>query len=512
MVDNEINDFMKGAIGSPNQNPSPFSLYLNRLGSSDVPRFGEGGIFDALSPGIDPSKYVENPDDPAQIADFIASFRKEERTSSRNPEGLTATQRMHELFPSIDPNIKPEERTGVWPHPKGSFTEGFDVTNWQNSQLGIDFLKALSHEGGRYPYEAGAGDPEAAQAVGLFKGLLGPTGGTIGAGITRHALDNLLTGAKVDPALLGMNVPPKRYFSSILTLGERGPVPRRNPSKDIRIGIFDNQKGGAMVAVAEGELLKKGTYGTKKAKGDVLKIGWVRPLYKHETDILNKIGIKATQEVEKVSQPGHYGRLPIGGKEFLQMTRKTQKQIPSMGGIAGFRVSGARRAHAREADDLEMLDQGERGSAAFGGKKGFQAVKRTGETPKEAFTRVWQETANLTGKKPAARQAAKKATGTYEKLPNIDHLTDRVLANLEKLDMYDLRALSKMSQSFRERIIALVNKNPETLQRIGRMSKQEEDVLVREGWPHAEPIETYRTTEISVPQTAEEFANQMGPW
>jgi len=78
--------------------------------------------------------------------------------------------------------------------------------------------------------------------------------------------------------------------------------------------------------------------------------------------------------------------------------------------------------------------------------------------------------------------------------------------------MYDLRALSKMSQSFRERIIALVNKNPETLQRIGRMSKQEEDVLVREGWPHAEPTETYRTTEISVPQTAEEFANQMGPW
>ena len=501
VLDNEINDFMKGAIGSPNQSPSPFSLYLNRLDSSDIPGFNQGGIFDLLSPGIDPSKYVEHP---SQIPDFIASFRKDERTSPQNPEGKSAEQRMLEVFPSIDPNIKPEERTGVWPHPKGSFTEGFDVTDWQNSQLGIDFLKALSHEGGKYPFEAGAGDPDAAQAVGLFKGIIAPTGGTIGLGITKAALDNLLTGAKVDPALLGMNVPPKRYFSSILTLGERG-LSTYHPSKDIRIGIFDKKLGGAMVAVAEGELLKKGTYGAKEAKGDVLKIGWVRPLDKHETDVLNKIGIKATQEVERVSQPGHYGRLPIGGKEFLQMTRKTQKQVPSMGGIAGFRVSGARKAHARERN------RGERGSAPFGGEKGFQAVKRTGETPKEAFTRVWQETAEPTGKKPAARQAAKEATGTYEKLPNIDHLTDRVLANLEKLDMHDLRALSKMSQSFRERIIALVNKNPETLQRIGRMSKQEE-AKMRSQSPHAEPIETYRTTEISVPQTAEAFANQMSPW
>ena len=100
MVDNEIKDFMKGAIGSPNQNPSPFSLYLNRLGSSDVPRFGEGGIFDALSPRIDPSKYVENPNDPAQIADFIASFRKEERTSSRNPEGLAKLSTRDRFFKS----------------------------------------------------------------------------------------------------------------------------------------------------------------------------------------------------------------------------------------------------------------------------------------------------------------------------------------------------------------------------------------------------------------------------
>ena len=345
-------------------------------------------------------------------------------------------------------------------------------------------------EGARHPLSA----------VEAFKGFVGPFGASIGAGITRHALDNLLTGAKVDLSLLGMNVPPKRYFTSILTLSERG-LYISQPSKDIRIGIFDNQKGGAMVAVAEGELLKKGTYGAKEAKGDVLKIGWVRSLDKNETSILNKIGIKATQDVERVSQPGHYGRLPIGGRELLQMTRKTQTQLPSMGGIAGFRVSGARKAHARERD------QGERGSAPFGGEKGFQAVKRTGETPKEAFTRVWKETADPAGKKPAARQAAKEATGTYEKLPMIDHLTNRVLANLEKLDIHDLKQIAKMSQSFRDRIVAEVNKNPDLLQRIGRASKKEQDR--RSSWDD--------TADVSIPtpetpQTAESFAALMSRW
>ena len=365
-------------------------------------------------------------------------------------------------------------------------------SEWATPQLLKDFLVMV--EGSRHPLSA----------VEAFKGFVGPFGASIGAGITRHALDNLLTGAKVDLSLLGMNVPPKRYFSSILTLGDRG-ISTYHPSKDIRIGIFDSQKGGAMVAVAEGELHKMGTWAAKEAKGDVLKIGWVRPLDKNETDILNKIGIKSTRDVEKVQQPGHHGRLPIGGRELLQMTRKTQTQLPSMGGIAGFRVSGARKHHARERMDEE------RGSAPFGGERGFQAVKRTGETPKEAFTRVWKETADPTNrfsiKREAARQAAKEATGTYEKLPMIDHLTNRVLANLEKLDIHDLKQIAKMSQSFRDRIVAEVNKNPDLLQRIGRASKKEQDR--RSSWDD--------TADVSIPtpetpQTAESFAALMSRW
>ena len=498
-LDNEINDYMKGAIGSPNQSPSPFSLYLNRLGSSNIPGFNQGGIFEALSPGIDPSKYVEHS---SQIPEFIESFRKDERTSPENPEGKSAEQRMLETFPSIDPNIKPEERTGVWPHPKGSFTEGFDFADWQNSQLGIDFLKALSHEGGKYPFEAGAGDPDAAQAVGLFKGLLGPTGGTIGAGITRHALDNLLTGAKVDPALLGINVPPKRYFSSVLVLTKPSEA-RYNPTKDIRIGIFDKELGGAMVAVAEGELIKKGTYGAEKLSGDALKIGWVRPLEKHESEILNKIGIKATRDIDKVKQPGHYGRLPIGTTDFLKMTRKTQEQVPSIAGIKGHRVSGARKHHGKER---QLIEGSEETSGPFGGESGIQRVRRKGQTPREAFKETWQKTADPTGKRPAARQAATEAKGSFDQLPVIDHLTDRVLANLEKLDMHDLKTIARMSQDFRNRIVEVVNKNPETLKRIGRASKQEEARM--QSWNTMGD----NLDDLVAPQTAEEFASRIRPW
>tara|TARA_R110000737_G_scaffold42319_1_gene63018 strand:+ start:136 stop:3111 length:2976 start_codon:yes stop_codon:yes gene_type:complete len=147
---------------------------------------------------INPLDYVEHP---SQIPEFIKSFRKEERTSSRNPEGLTATEQMHRRFPSIDPSIEEKERTGIFPHPKGSFKEGFDITDWENSQLGIDFLKYLSHEGGKYPYEAGAEDPEGIQAIETFKGILGPTGSLLLPSLTRAALKGA-----TDPTVMRMFV------------------------------------------------------------------------------------------------------------------------------------------------------------------------------------------------------------------------------------------------------------------------------------------------------------------
>ena len=159
-----------------------------------------------IPPGyIDPLDYVEHP---SQIPEFIKSFRKEERTSQRNPEGLTATEQMHRRFPSIDPHIGSmhltdveEGRTGIFPHPKGSFKEGFDITDWENSQLGIDFLKYLSHEGGKYPYEAGAEDPEGIQAIETFKGILGPTGSLLLPSLTRAALKGA-----TDPTVMRMFV------------------------------------------------------------------------------------------------------------------------------------------------------------------------------------------------------------------------------------------------------------------------------------------------------------------
>ena len=147
---------------------------------------------------INPLDYVEHP---SQIPEFIKSFRKEERTSQINPEGLTATEQMHRRFPSIDPSIEEKERTGIFPHPKGSFKEGFDITDWENSQLGIDFLKYLSHEGGKYPYEAGAEDPEGIQAIETFKGILGPTGSLLLPSLTRAALKGA-----TDPTVMRMFV------------------------------------------------------------------------------------------------------------------------------------------------------------------------------------------------------------------------------------------------------------------------------------------------------------------
>jgi len=147
---------------------------------------------------INPLDYVEHP---SQIPEFIKSFRKKERTSQINPEGLTATEQMHRRFPSIDPSIKHKERTGIFPHPKRSFKEGFDLTDWQNSQLGIEFLKLLSHEGGKYPYEAGAKDPEGIQAIETFKGVMGPTGSLLLPSLTKAALKGA-----TDPTVMRMFV------------------------------------------------------------------------------------------------------------------------------------------------------------------------------------------------------------------------------------------------------------------------------------------------------------------
>ena len=138
-----------------------------------------------IPPGyIDPLDYVEHP---SQIPEFIKSFRKEERTSQRNPEGLTATEQMHRRFPSIDPSIK--KRSILFPHPKGSFKEGLDITDWQAPELLIDFLKLLSHEEGKYPFEAGAKDPEGIQAIETFKGILGPTGASLLKGAMAKTVD-----------------------------------------------------------------------------------------------------------------------------------------------------------------------------------------------------------------------------------------------------------------------------------------------------------------------------------
>ena len=181
--------------------------------SKKVPRSSE--LYEGISgvyppervtpPGyINPLDNVEHPD---QIPEFIKSFRKKERTSQINPEGLTATEQMHRRFPSIDPLIGSthltdveEGRTGIFPHPKGSFKEGFDLTDWQNSQLGIEFLKFLSHEGGKYPYEAGAKDPEGIQAIETFKGVMGPTGSLLLPSLTKAALK------ATDPTVMRMMV------------------------------------------------------------------------------------------------------------------------------------------------------------------------------------------------------------------------------------------------------------------------------------------------------------------
>jgi hypothetical protein len=161
--------------------------------SKKVPRSSElyegiSGVYPperVIPPGyINPLDYVEHPD---QIPEFIKSLREEERTSQRNPEGLTATEQMHRRFPSIDPSIK--KRSILFPHPKGSFKEGLDITDWQAPELLIDFLKLLSHEEGKYPFEAGAKDPEGIQAIETFKGILGPTGASLLKGAMAKTVD-----------------------------------------------------------------------------------------------------------------------------------------------------------------------------------------------------------------------------------------------------------------------------------------------------------------------------------
>ena len=69
--------------------------------------------------------------------------------------------------------------------------------------------------------------------------------------------------------------------------------------------------------------------------------------------------------------------------------------------------------------------------------------------------------------------------------------------------MHDLKQLARMSQDFRTRIVEVVNKNPETLKRIGLAAKEEANVGTKR-WVDLD--------ELVAPQTAEDFASRIRPW